>query len=471
MIRAIRPNAMAQDDATLVGGWNLSPNLSYVLTLNPSETACGAMLHNEDMSVLVASGAALVGTDQPCVLHPHGEQAIGMVDADLGWHLLLTTDGTEGQRTIRIGPAVDLPDEIHPVYGEDDLAVARATAAIDAAAHYIDDVAVTCPLGLGADLGEVVSVPVDGVAVVGQVESVTWTGTPSGAPEQAVIRRHVAIAPPAYTPPPVPPTVADDTFTIRSNADPTGGNVLANDEAGLVVSAVKGVPSLVGVDVVGSEGGIFNIAADGSWAFDPNGDFDSLSHPDTIETEVNYAASDGVSESVARLVATVQAPPASYRYFRLKITKLVHAGTLCDVTTLARQGSVGELQLFDADDVQYPKEAMTSHTAPSPYVASASGEAYSTWAAWKAFDRNNSNTWASSMQTTPWVQVDVGDAAKFRLAYIKISQGEWADYYPVDFTVSGSNTGAFSGEEELLVDVVGASGWSVGTLKTFEAVE
>jgi VCBS repeat-containing protein len=303
MIRAIRPNAMAQDDASMVAGWNVAPNLAYALRLLPSSVSCGVFLYSDDGTTLIASGAALAGTEQPCILIPQAGQTVDMVDADLGWHLLLTTTGTESQRTIRLGHAVDLPDEIHPVYGVDDLAVVRAAAAINAAAHYIDDVTVTCPLGLGADLGGVVSVPVDGVAVIGQVEGVTWTGTPDGTSEQAVIRRHIAIAPEAFVEI-VPPTVADDAGAATHLVG-TSGNVLANDESGLTVVAVNGLSSNVGTAVDGDNGGTFAIAADGSWTFAPDGDFALLSGSETADTSITYHASDGSSEAMATLTVTV----------------------------------------------------------------------------------------------------------------------------------------------------------------------
>lgn len=195
MIRAIRIAPMAQADASLITGWNIAPNVAYLVVLSPSASACGVALFSEDGATLIASGAAATGTDQPAMLYPYTGQSVGGVDADLGWHLLITSAGTEGRQEMVVGPAVDLPDEIHPVYGDDDLALARAKAAIDESAHYIDDVSVTCPLGLGAGLGDVASVPVDGDAVVGQVESVTWTGAPAGTTEAAVIRRHTAIGP------------------------------------------------------------------------------------------------------------------------------------------------------------------------------------------------------------------------------------------------------------------------------------
>lgn len=306
MIRAIRPAAVALDDASLITGWNVSPNVGYTVVLTPGSSACGALLFDADMQALIASGAGLVGTDQPVVLLPQTGTSIGMVDADLGWHMLVTTDGTEAQQTIRIGPAVDLPDEIHPIYTDDNMALARATAAINAGASYVDDVTVTCPRGFGASVGDTASVPVDGSAVVGQVESVTWSGSPDGTSETAVIRRHTAIAPDAYTPPPAPPVLADDTAETDA-ATATAGNVLANDTGTLTVVAVNGLSASVGQTVTGSNGGDFVINADGAWAFDPSGDFAALSGSDTATTSVSYHASNGQAEASATLTVTVSA--------------------------------------------------------------------------------------------------------------------------------------------------------------------
>ena len=305
MIRAVRPNAMACDDASIVPGWNISPNVAYLLVIVPSPSSCAVILYKEN-GTLVASGAVLAGMEQPCVLVPQFGQTLGMVDAELGWHLLVTTTGTESQRAIRIGPAVDLPDEIHPVYSDENMALARATAAIDEAAHYRNDVTVTCPLGLGAGLGDVVSAPVDGAALVGQAESVTWTGTPDETTALAVIRRHVAIAPDAFVEPEpaVPPIVANDVGTTDSDTA-TSGNVLTNDATGLVVVAVNGLAANVGTAVNGDNGGSFTIASDGSWTFDPNGDFALLSGSDTADTSVTYYASAGTGEAMATLTVTV----------------------------------------------------------------------------------------------------------------------------------------------------------------------
>lgn len=304
MIRAIRPSAVARDDASLIGGWNIAPNVGYTISLSVSASAVVVILASLDGATLIGSGLALVGVDQPVTITPVSGQTISMVDADLGWHLLVTASGTEGERTITIDPMVDLADEIHPIYTDDGMALARATAAINAGACYVDDVSVACPLGLGAGIGGVASAPVDGAAVVGQVESVTWSGTPDGTIETAVIRRHTPIAPEAYVPPLPPPVLVDDTAETDA-ATATSGNVLTNDTGALTVSAVNGLSANVGEEIAGSAGGVFTIAEDGAWTFDPDGDFASLSGSDTATTSVSYHASNGSAEASATLTMTV----------------------------------------------------------------------------------------------------------------------------------------------------------------------
>lgn len=87
-------------------------------------------------------------------------------------------------------------------------------------------------------------------------------------------------------------------------ATTASGNVLAND-LGTSVSQVAGSAANVGVAVAGSGGGVFTIAADGAWTFDPAGDFALLTGTETAETSVTYYVSDGVAEAMATLTVTV----------------------------------------------------------------------------------------------------------------------------------------------------------------------
>ncbi|HSW65233.1 MAG TPA: Ig-like domain-containing protein [Dissulfurispiraceae bacterium] len=252
--------------------------------------------------VIVATGGCLPGTDQPVMLAPAPGQTLGRIDADLPWHMLISSPAIPA--SVTLAAMVDLPDEIHPVYQSDTLALTRATGLIDNGTHITADITVTCPLGLGAGLGAVVAVPVDGQTVTGQVESITWTATPDGAIETAVIRRHVAIAPKALVEPAPPPFVADDAAETNA-ATTTSGNVLANDAPGLTIVAVNGLSARVGQIVAGSNGGVFTIAANGAWTFSPAGDFALLTGSDTATTSVTYHASDGVSEAMGTLTVTV----------------------------------------------------------------------------------------------------------------------------------------------------------------------
>ena len=309
MTTYIRPAAVARDDADMIAGWNISPNTGYQLQISATPSGVVVILLSANGSTLLGSGTASIGTAQPVTITPMSGQTLDMADATLGWHILLTTAGSEGDRTITMDAMVDLSARTHPVYADDDLALAVGTADINAGTHYTQDVTASCPLGFGAGVGDTVSVPVDGSAVIGQVESITWTATPDGATTQTVIRRHSAIAPEAPIAPPTPPSVIDDAAETDA-ATEASGNVLTNDDEGLTVVAVEGLGSNVGVVVAGSNGGEFTIAADGAWTFDPSGDFSALTGTDTATTSVSYHASDGESEASATLTVTVSSAEA-----------------------------------------------------------------------------------------------------------------------------------------------------------------
>ncbi|SEW10355.1 Ca2+-binding protein, RTX toxin-related [Cognatiyoonia koreensis] len=94
------------------------------------------------------------------------------------------------------------------------------------------------------------------------------------------------------------PVANDDDFGAGED-DPAGiiGNVLTNDSDpdgdDLTVGAVNGDPAGVGTPVAGSNGGLVTINPDGTVAFDPNGEFESLGEGETVETTVTYTVDDG----------------------------------------------------------------------------------------------------------------------------------------------------------------------------------
>ena len=109
----------------------------------------------------------------------------------------------------------------------------------------------------------------------------------------------------------VAPQAVDDMALGEAGITATG-NVLANDRDGetdgdrLVVSAINDDAAGVGQDVAGSNGGMFRIAADGSYQFLPGGDFTNLAVGEQAVTQVTYRVADGQGASdTAALIVTV----------------------------------------------------------------------------------------------------------------------------------------------------------------------
>jgi len=308
MIRAVCPESVADLKTGFVTGWNIQPNVQYTISVYPGATSVAVWLFDGASGAYVAGGAALVGTDQPVTLLSADSPGLGMVDADLGYHLLVTSDGTEPAQTFSIGPFVDSADHVSAMYTVDDIAVVQATAVIREGTHYTDDASIMCPLWFDGLLGDVVSATVHGSAIVGDIESASFQAGPSSMADVITIRSMSAILPDAPVVI-VHPTVSDDTAETDASTVATG-YVLTNDSSGLTVVAVDGIAANVGVAVPGSNGGVFTIAADGAWTFDPDGDFAALSGSDTAETSVTYHASNVSAEAMAILTVTVSSGAA-----------------------------------------------------------------------------------------------------------------------------------------------------------------
>ena len=111
-----------------------------------------------------------------------------------------------------------------------------------------------------------------------------------------------------------PPTAQDDdlatdeTTAINGSVFANNGNGVDSDLDGDVftVSDVNNSVSDVGMAVAGSTGGLFTINANGSYDFDPNGDFDALNAGDTQATTITYTIDDGNGgTSTATVTVTV----------------------------------------------------------------------------------------------------------------------------------------------------------------------
>lgn len=83
---------------------------------------------------------------------------------------------------------------------------------------------------------------------------------------------------------------------------------------------------------------------------------------------------------------------------------------------------------------------MTSNTEPSPYVASASSEAAETKAC-NVFDANKDTYWRSKLDTSNWIQIDIGENGKnVEISGISISIiSNYIDQFPIGFSIQGSN--------------------------------
>lgn len=122
----------------------------------------------------------------------------------------------------------------------------------------------------------------------------------------------------------------------------------------------------------------------------------------------------------------------TYRYLRLTMT----AGASGDYYELA------EVQWM-VSSTAYPTSSMTSNSAPSPLVASASST-QSTYSAYLAFNgvvaargwiSNNANP------STEWIKIDLGSGNGIAPTSIKIAPYATGGYnrYPTAFSCEGSN--------------------------------
>lgn len=164
----------------------------------------------------------------------------------------------------------------------------------------------------------------------------------------------------------------------------------------------------------------------------------------------------------------------AYRYWRINITRVRENGA--DGTSgIAR---VSELSLYTAAGVKWPQVDMTSNVLPSPYVASASSVLNPTNEPFNAFNGtpfSTAGTYHSSSGAIPaWIKIDLGSSVA--LSYIDIAPANLvsllAGYFLLDFTLQGSNTGAFAGEQETVLLMAGlTTGWIDDTPRRFFVAE
>ena len=93
------------------------------------------------------------------------------------------------------------------------------------------------------------------------------------------------------------PDAVNDFDTVSEDGPAETGNVLTNDsDPGgdtINVVSVNGVPADVGQQVTLASGALFTLNADGSYSYDPNGQFESLADFQNGNDQVTYEISDG----------------------------------------------------------------------------------------------------------------------------------------------------------------------------------
>ena len=143
-------------------------------------------------------------------------------------------------------------------------------------------------------------------------------------------------------------------------------------------------------------------------------------------------------------LAMMAAGGGVYRYLRFHQTANVGASNIASLWEIDYSADEGTTYV--------PTSAMTSNSAPSPLVASADMAAASE-PAYKAFDSLTSGfSWKTTNDPHPhWLTIDLGpgnEIAPNRVRFVTSNDGN--DFTPKDFTIQGSNTGAFTGEQVTL---------------------
>jgi hypothetical protein len=156
---------------------------------------------------------------------------------------------------------------------------------------------------------------------------------------------------------------------------------------------------------------------------------------------------------------------AAYRHWRLSIDQWATAGT----PGTSGDTRVAELAFYTSASVKWPTSAMTSNTAPSPFVASASSVGLGSAA--ECFNNllDDSHRWISGTGGgAQWVQIDMGSAQSFTSFTLAPDGAVSSGYYPTQIRILASNTGSFAGEEvEIFAQSGLTTGWTNSTARFF----
>lgn len=148
--------------------------------------------------------------------------------------------------------------------------------------------------------------------------------------------------------------------------------------------------------------------------------------------------------------------PGLYRYLRLSIASVNGGAPSSEIIEIT----------YLVGATAYPISPMTGYSAPSPQVVSTSADGGSELA-WKAFDQNSGTDWWNNGAGFPTtITLDLGAGNSITPTGMTINP-LGAIYAPNSFTVLGSSTGSFSGEQVTLYTGSASGGWTAGTPRTF----
>jgi hypothetical protein len=160
----------------------------------------------------------------------------------------------------------------------------------------------------------------------------------------------------------------------------------------------------------------------------------------TLET----TAQDFGNAASVKVTSSFSVSAVAFRYWRIDGFDGDIDGTLVMIPGIRFFSDAGQT------GTQYPP-SMTSNTAPSPYVASGQGAFNATYDYWKAFDSNDISTFYWNLagnSATDFIDLDMGSTTTVKS--MRFNNGSQAAYIFGSLRVSGSDTGAFSGEETVI---------------------
>ncbi len=184
------------------------------------------------------------------------------------------------------------------------------------------------------------------------------------------------------------------------------------------------------------------------------GDYIKLSYDGT-----NFIFNSGIAE--LPVIAASSWALNQYLYM-IKVDKgllIADRNGQANISWLALDG-VGRVQ-GQTYETKNAVPLMTSNTAPSG-VASASAE-WQNFNAYKVFDRTfgtNNPRWVSGPATSAWLQYDFGQSNEKVIRRYTIIASVYQSASPVSWTMEGSNTGMFNGEQVILDRQTAQKSWA-----------